>query len=282
MQTKFLVADCGGSGCEWWINEEDQSRLVFESPGFNPSYQPASVLAGYAEILKEKLVLNDPIERIYFYGAGCGNPAKQQLASEALKSVFETTEVLVNSDVLGAARAVYSGKPVVCGILGTGSNSCFYDGSEMVSSVPSLGFILGDEGSGNHIGKELLRAFFYNEMPGYLAAEFEHRYSLSAERVIQQLYQEEKPAAYLASFTRFAGDMKEDAFIRHLVSKCFEDYIEHHLLKYSFREETEVSFVGSIAFYFSDILKATALGKGLRVNRVIEKPAQWLAAYHRN
>lgn len=282
MQKNFLVADCGGTGCEWWLIESDQSRMVFESPGFNPSYQSAEVLAGHAAELRQKLGSQVDIERIYFYGAGCGNRVKQQIASEALKSVFVSAKVFVFSDILGAARAVYNSRPVVCGILGTGSNSCFYDGNEITSLVPSMGFILGDEGSGNHIGKELLRAFFYNDMPDYLAVEFGHRYSLTPEKVIQQLYQEDKPATYLASFARFAGDKQADGFIRNLVSECFKQYIEHHVLNYSLSGETEISFVGSVAFYFRDILEETARNRGLRISRIVEKPAKWLAAYHRN
>jgi len=182
---------------------------------------------------------------------------------------------------MGAAHALLGHEAGIACILGTGSNSCAYDGKSITQRVPSLGFLLGDEGSGVHIGKELIKAYFYGEMPANLSTAFADRFSIELPTVLDALYRKEKPGRFLASFTPFAGDYQHDQFVRQLIYKVFEAFIQVQLSKYIDYKAVPVSFTGSVAYYFKEILLECIQDHGIKTGKILASPAEGLIEYYR-
>jgi glucosamine kinase len=171
-------------------------------------------------------------------------------------------------------------KPGIAIILGTGSNSCYYDGENIVANNPSLGFILGDEGSGGYLGKKILQAFLYNEMPADLHESFKTRYPITKEEVLDNVYKKSMPNRYTATFSRFLQHHVRHPFAAQMIYDAFADFFDHHVLKYPEYKQVSVNGTGSVAFYFSDILRAVAADKGCSIGTILESPIAGLTLYH--
>lgn len=279
MNFPALIADCGSTGCDWRLVHANSIETLPKTVGYNPTYEPTENLRSVLEatVLPN---LKTEVKAVWYYGAGCKSELSQAMVAEALRSVFEDAEIVVESDLLAAARAVYDGHPVFCGILGTGSNSCFYNGSELAFATPSLGYILGDEGSGNHIGRLLLRAYFYKIMPEDLRQLFLEKYKLQLDEVLRSVYQADNASGYLADFALFAAENVAHPFVDELVCGSMREFLTH--LKNGFPQHRACSLgmVGSIAFYFKKQLDAESQKLGLSLSVVLQSPADRLAAYH--
>jgi N-acetylglucosamine kinase-like BadF-type ATPase len=220
------------------------------------------------------------VETIYYYGAGCGSPKNRLQVTNALKSVFKSAEINVDHDLMAAARATCGHEPGIACILGTGSNSCDYDGEIIVAKRPAPGYILGDEGGGAYIGRKFLQDFIHEEMPEKLREKVIDKFQLDNHIIIENVYQRPFPGRYMASFCRFITEHKSDPYCYMLYYTSFQDFFKKHVMKYKDYKKKPVNFVGSIAFHNSDILRSAAYDAEIHVNLIIEGPIAGLTLYH--
>jgi N-acetylglucosamine kinase-like BadF-type ATPase len=193
---------------------------------------------------------------------------------------FGAAKIEIGWDLLAAARALCGQEAGIACILGTGSNSCQYDGKEIVENVANLGWILADEGSGSCLGKQIVFDYFRKNMPETLATQFHARFPWTREEVLEKVYQQEKPSAFLASFAKFIFQHLKEPYCYKLVYKSFSDFYENNVMKYPDYKKLKVHFTGSIAFYFSDVLRQVANDKGITVKNILEGPIAGLTLYH--
>lgn len=279
----MLIADSGSTKTHWRLVANNSQILQFETAGFNPYQQNTEAIA---KEIKNVLLPQLPGEAVnevmplYYYGAGCSTETKAAVVKEALSSCFPKAAIEINHDLLAAARALCGSGEGIAAILGTGSNSCYYDGKNIIENVTSLGFILGDEGSGAHIGKTFISAYLNNELPESITEVFNHKNILTAEEVLDSVYKKPFPNRYLASFSRFVFRNINDPYLTKMVYNCMEQFFDKHICKYQKHKEVKVSFVGSVAFYYNSIVKNIAAKKGIQIGNIIESPIAALTLYH--
>jgi glucosamine kinase len=277
----ILIADSGGSKTDWRLIQQDGTIGQANGPGFNPYYQPVEDLKRDVErILLPKINAADPVDKIFFYGAGVSSVKNQLTIKSALLEFFPEAVIEIGWDLLAAARALCGREPGIACIMGTGSNSCLYDGEKIVDNVANLGWILADEGSGANIGRKFLVDYLRKKMPETLAAYFHDRFPLTREEFLEKVYQQEKPSAFLASFAKFIFQHLKDPYCYRLVYDSFSEFYENNVMKYENYKNLKVHFTGSIAFYFSDILRQVANDKGITVKNILEGPIAGLTLYH--
>ncbi|MES2590638.1 MAG: N-acetylglucosamine kinase [Bacteroidota bacterium] len=281
----ILIADSGSTKTDWRLIEENNKTQQFSTQGFNPYFQDSDEIA---TVLKNELLpqLNPFFSvdtekiQIFFYGAGCSAASKKEIIKAALIQLFPLAVIEVETDLLCAARALCGSNPGIAAILGTGSNTCYYDGKSIVENRASLGFILGDEGSGAHIGKTFIQAYLNQEMPKELADRFYERFKLNIDDILNSIYKKPLPNRFLASFSKFIYQNLKEQFVIDLVANCFEQFFDRHICKYEKYKELKLSCVGSVAFYYSNIFRAVALKKGVNIDTIIETPIAGLTLYH--
>jgi len=276
----ILIADSGGSKMDWRMLNQDGTIGQAYCAGFNPYYQPVSDLRKNIEAVVLP-VIREPVTKIFYYGAGLSSDKNRETIQSAFASYFADAKIEVGWDLLAAARALCGNEPGIACILGTGSNSCLYDGKNIIGNVANLGWILADEASGTDMGKRLIFDYFREEMPTTLAAQFHNRFPFSVEEVLEKVYQGEKPSAFLASFSKFIFQHLKEPYCYQLVYRCFADFYENNVMKYENYATLKVHFTGSIAFYFSDVLRQVANDKGIIVKNILEGPIAGLALYHK-
>ncbi len=277
-----LIADSGSTKTDWYLLN-DKEKHLFSTLGLNPVVLKTAEIA---RCLKEELLAQLQtwqmhIKEVYFYGAGCSATEKVNLMQGLLQEVFPNAQKLrVASDLWASIFSSCGDDAGICCILGTGSNACVYDGQEIIDQLPSLGYILGDEGSALHIGKSLVSAYFYREMPITLAKDFELVYSLQEHQFVQQLYSSTAPNRFLASFSQFASRHRQHPFIQQLLSHCFSEFVERQLLHLKGHSSYPIHAVGSIAAVFekefTQVLQKYHLNKGL----IQKSPFPKLLDYH--
>jgi glucosamine kinase len=275
----IIVADSGGSKIDWRFLKNDKTIDHASSAGFNPYYQPIDDLKN---IIKASLLshISEPVTKIFFYGTGVSSEKNQQVIQAAFAEHFEKAKIEIGWDLLAAARALCGQEPGIACILGTGSNSCQYDGNTIIDNVANLGWILADEASGTHLGKQLIFDYFRKNMPEKLAAQFQVRFPWTREEVLEKVYQQEKPGAFLASFAKFIFQHLKEPYCYKLVYNSFSAFYENNVMKYKGYQEMKVHFTGSISFYFSDVLRQVANDKGITVKNILEGPIAGLTLYH--
>ena len=277
----ILIADSGSTTCDWLLVDNSGNRIVKQTtPGINP------VMFGVEEIERrireatDILIHSDKIGEIYFYSAGCGLIANRNLIFEVLKKIFTKGKVEVQSDLVAAVRATAEGPSIVC-ILGTGSNSCFYDGYKIHLGFDSLGYSVMDEAGGNYFGKQLLRDYFYKKMPPELSIKFSNNFEVDTEKVLLHLYKKPMPAQYLASYAKFIFDVGTDnLYIHNLLEKGFEELVEFQLQLWKNKKELPIHFIGSIAFFGEEILRKVLERQELKVGTIIRAPIDKITTYH--
>lgn len=278
----ILIADSGSTKTDWRLIDDQKKIHQFSTQGINPYFQSIEDISW---VFKNELISVHPslslqINEIHFYGAGCGAEDKKEIIRNAIKSVFHSSNIIVESDMLGAARSVCGHEPGIAAILGTGMNSCFYDGKNIIQNRTSSGFILGDEGSGADLGKKLIQCFLNDELPDHLSNRFIERYKLSKDEIIDAVYRKPMPNRFLASFSKFIYQNLKEQFMLNLVKEAFEQFFEKHILKYPQHREMKLSCVGSVAFYYSNILRAVGEDKGVNIATIVETPIAGLTLYH--
>jgi glucosamine kinase len=275
----IIIADSGGSKIDWRLLKKDQTIGQANTSGFNPYYQNIDHLR---EIVKESLLpqVNEPVLKIFYYGTGVSSEKNIRIIQSVFAEHFPQATIEVGWDLLAAARALCGREPGIACILGTGSNSCLYDGEKITDNVANLGWILADEGSGTNLGKRLVFDYFRNEMPEGLAKQFHARFPWSREEVLEKVYQHEKPSAFLASFAKFIFQHLKEPYCYQLVYRSLSDFFENNVMKYKDYKNLKVHFTGSIGFYFSDVLRQVANDKGITVKNILEGPIAGLTLYH--
>lgn len=276
----ILISDSGSTGTDWVTVDKDRQVKKFKTSGFNPYYSPKETII---EILEKELVPyldNFSIKYLYYYGSGCSTESKCFMVEDALEKVFPHANIDVQHDLLGAARGLCNNESGIACILGTGSNSCLYDGKQIIENVSSLGYVFGDEGSGAHIGKLFLSAYLKKELPVNIYKAFHKRFGLSLENILDATYNKPQPSAFLASFMEFIGEYRDDAFIHHMIFSSFDTLFQEYILKYTDYYDYEISSVGSVGFYFKDILEIVASQYECKLRKVVINPIEGLIEYH--
>ena len=279
----ILIAD-GGSTKADWIALDNNKNEVFRvrTLGLNPAVVPEDELLNRIVNMFQLINVKNDVKEIHFYGAGCGTPQPVAILKDVLQSIFVNAEINIAEDLLAAVYASLGKNPGIVCILGTGSNSCYFDGEKMESNVVSLGYTLMDEASGNFFGKRLIRDYFYKTMPENIAKSLEEQYDMDPDHIKFNLYRKPNPNMYLASFAKFMFEFKDDKYIKSLIRAGLQRFFRFRVLPYHPNEITEIYFIGSIAFYFREILEGIASINGLKIAGVIQRPIDNLIEFHRN
>lgn len=269
----LLIADSGSTKCDWVLfkNMKDDPIRI-RTKGLNPSILGKEELEKIIFESKELLEFKEAVSRIFFFGAGCSSLETNRVIETIFNVVFKNANAVVKEDTMAAVWATTNSPAVVC-ILGTGSNCCYYDGVDIHLKVPSMGYVLMDECSGNYFGKALLRAYYLNKMPQDLRILFEDQFSVSVEEVLHKIYQNTTPNEYLAKFAVFLIENKKHRFLEAILFKGIHDFVENHVMQ--FEEELKsvpVCFVGSIAYYLQDEIKFVLEAKGLSASKFVRRP----------
>lgn len=274
-----LIADSGSTNTHWCLIQAGEVVNEIVTDGINPFYQTdMEIIALLDDQLIPKLEKID-IDNIYFYGAGCSFPEKKILVSRALVRFFGNSMIEIQSDLLGAARSLFQhGKGIAC-ILGTGSNSCYYNGKEIEQNVSPLGFILGDEGSGAVLGKLFIADCLKNQLPAELKEKFLTSYELTQEMILENVYKKPFPNRFLAQFTPFLLENIEEPSIFNLVYDSFDAFLVRNVMQYPL-EDTLVGCVGSVAYYFRDTLEIVASERRIVISDIVQNPMKGLVKYH--
>lgn len=275
----ILIADSGTTKTEWCMITDQGTFETVVTSGINPFYQEA---ANISVILQKEFTATKKFDAIYFYGAGCINQEKKDIVEQALLQVFETEKIFIGSDLLAAARSLCQNQPGVACILGTGSNSCFYNGSEIVTNVSPLGFILGDEGSGAILGKKLISDVLKNQLPQLLIDDFFETYDTTAAEILENVYKKPFPSRYLAGYTKFLSKNINHPEIENIVINSFREFVTRNLLNYPEIHQTEIHFTGSIAFHFEAQLRKAIEEQKLILGNIERTPMNGLIRYHIN
>lgn len=273
-----LIADSGSTKTDWRLVNADGTIEQCSTKGLNPLFITEEI---FLSTIKDSFPVNwlsMDVRSIYFYGAGCVGPQQTGLVQTWLHKIYQEASIHVQSDMLGAAIAVCGDQAGLVGILGTGSNSCLFDGQAIIDKVPPLGYILGDEGSGSALGKALLKGYLRGELPADLAISFEEAFGADTD-FLQKVYAQLKPNEFLASFATFLGKHQKNPFVAKLVSHCFYDFLD--LIQRLQREEhLTINFVGSIAYNFNGILTNAVKERGFSMGKIVQSPIAGLALHH--
>jgi len=275
----ILIADSGSTKTHWCLVNEGQIVKEIFTDGINPFYQTDMEIIA---LLDDQLIPgleNTDIDRIFFYGAGCSFPEKKILVSRGLVRFFGNSMIEIQSDLLGAARSLFQHEKGIACILGTGSNSCYYDGKEITQNVSPLGFILGDEGSGAVLGKLFLADCLKNQLPLELKEKFLSSYELTPEIILDQVYKKPFPNRFLAQFTPFMLENIEEPSIFNLVYDSFDAFLVRNVMQYPL-DDIRVGCVGSIAHYFRDTLEIVASERRIEISEIVQKPMDGLVTFH--
>lgn len=273
-----IVADSGSTKTAWRLIQDEGNVIAVETKGINPYYQEKDEIKDF---LKENLSghITEEVKDIWFYGAGCTG-AKGAMVCEVIAEVIPASRIEVNSDLLGAARALCGYNPGIVCILGTGSNSCYYNGETIMKNVPPLGLILGDEGSGAVLGKRLVGDYLKEIMPEQLHLKFEKKYKITTSGVLEQVYRSEFPNRYLSQFAPFLLKNIGHTYCEKVVISELQYFVERNVLNYLERRELPVSFTGSVAYYFESQLKMVLQSNGLKIGKIVQHPIDLLVKFH--
>lgn len=277
----ILVADSGSSKTDWMSSYSNSinKKLEFTTSGMNPFFVNEKEIIKILQNTSDVPAIAKEVEEVYFFGAGCSNPDRREVISNALSHVFKNAFINVESDIVGSAYATCGNDKGLTCILGTGSNITFYTGKEVVNGKHGLGYILGDEGSGTYFGKALITGYLYDTMPDDLQRAFNKAYEITKELVIQNVYQKPFPNFYLASFAKFMSPNKEHPFIVNLLYRGFIDFIQTNIQSYPDYKNYNCHFVGSIAYHFQDILKDACNEYNVTVGKILKRPIDDLFNY---
>ena len=275
-----LIADVGSTKAAWTLICPDGSLLPYSDTGINALMAPSAELDAAFGRLKAWLTAGCRIDAVHYYGAGCATPELCDKVTAQLQAAFPDACIEVASDLLGAARAMLgTDRGIVC-ILGTGSNSCLYDGRNISHNIPSLGFILGDEGSGAALGKRLVSDTFKQQLPESVQQRFLQTFSLTTADVLDKVYRQPNPNRFLASLVPFIAENLWNPYIYSLVRREFEAFLQRNVLQYPEAHSLPVAFVGSIACHFRDVLDKVCADANIRIGSVAKDPMQGLIDFH--
>lgn len=275
----ILIADSGSTKTSWCLSGKNGFTEYYSTSGINPFFRTTEDIETE---LREKLLseIEAKVEQIYFYGAGIINEEKGNVVKIALENLFPEAKIYVFSDLLAAAHATLGNKNGIACILGTGSNSCLYDGKTIIEHIPPLGYILGDEGSGAVLGRKLIGDYLKGIMPKKLAEKFIFQFSFNYAELMEAIYKREKPNKFLAQFVPFLKENIEEIYCKKLIENSFDEFVNRNIAQYSNFREQEVSFVGSVAFHFKEQLKNVLEKNRIQINIVLKDPLTGLLKFY--
>ncbi len=276
----ILIADSGSTNTDWVIIIKNKIISSFVTSGFNPYFTKSEEI--YNE-LRQKFPASlniIKIEKIYFYGAGCSTGEMNKIINNGLSLFFTNSEIEINHDLLGAARALFMDNPGITVVLGTGASSCFYDGSKITGRIPSLGYILGDEGGGDYLGKLFITDFLYGRLPVNVHQAFVSKFRLNNNQIMHKVYKEPYPNRFLASFCEFIAEHSNDSCINSMIIKSFTDLFVNNITKYENYYNYDLRFAGSIGFQFKKQLKEVAGSFNVTIDLIERSPINRLVQYH--
>lgn len=275
----ILIADSGSTKTTWSLLDNRKEKIRFETEGYNPYFVTGNYIASSLYKSIDKLVNTSQIEAVYFYGAGC-DADRANIVKESLKHVFWCAEVFVHSDLLAAARGVLGTEPGFAAILGTGSNTCLYNGKDVSMNIDSLGFILGDEGSGAFLGKKILQDYLRNTMPPSVKQRFHNTYELKNDEVIYRVYSLPLANRYCASFCKFLS--ADCTYSVGIVKAAFRQFFFNLVCLYPDYRKYSFNCVGSVGYVFKSLLEEVAGEFNLQTKNVVQSPMDGLVDYHLN
>lgn len=279
---KILLADSGSTKTDWRLINVKSGDVVkkIQTSGINPYFMDSPAITKILEQEWDTAISFTEISEIFFYGAGCSSTRKCEKVHKGLDAFFPVNKIEVLHDLLASARALFGDGLGIAGILGTGSNSCLYYDHEIRENIFSLGYFLGDEGSGAHIGKTFIRAYLKGEIPKNIKDTFDEFYHYTREDILDGVYNKPNPNRFLAGFASFVGENIREAFLQQIVKDCFREYFHYQITQYTEYSSQPLRLIGSIAFHFRDILNEVARENGMKVDLVIKNPAEHLVKYH--
>ncbi len=274
-----LIADSGATKAEWCLLKNGKKKTVF-TQGISPYFLTTEQIADL--LLKElwPKLKNEEVDEVYYYGTGCANPNNAKSVKKAVSKVFKEAKVDVNHDLMAAARALCGRNKGIACILGTGSNSCYFDGKKIVKNSPGLGYVLGDEGSGAYLGKKIIQYYLYGTFDEELRARFDAAYTTNASEILENVYKKPMPNRYLAGFCKFLAENRGHYMIENIIEDGLNDFFFTHLCKYRETWTLPVSFAGGVAFGFQDVLKQLCNSYEFEPGKIMKNPMEGLVEYH--
>ncbi len=276
----ILIADSGSTKCSWVLcNEDGKIDAYYDTIGFNPYFIDKESIVSHLE----KSQLNNSkieINKVHFYGAGCSSEPKNKIIRDALSLFFCNAEINVKHDLYAAVLAMYSGEENITCILGTGSNSCYFDGENFTENAPSLGFLIGDEASGNHFGKIILNHYFNNLYPPELKKKLEDNFETDLSVINQNIYNNNRANVYLSKYFPFITENKAHPFIQSIIIDTFNTFFKLHICCYKNHKDLIIHFIGSVAYFLQDEIKLVAKKHNCIVGDFVQNPINRLVKYH--
>lgn len=277
----ILIADSGSTKTDWVLIHQGEILKQCQTIGFSPYFQTSEAIA---DEIKKMLLQNIQVElnsitHIYYYGTGCSTPEKIDVIRQALQVSFGNINTEINHDLLASARSLCGNQKAIACILGTGSNSCLYDGNLIIENVDSYGYLFGDHGSGAVLGKTLVQHYFDKQLPKQLNDAFE-KAGNNRETILDNVYKKPMPNRYLASLCLFLAEHQQEAYIQDLIKKCFIDFFKYQVSKYTNASQLPINAVGSVAFYFKTIFEKAAHEQGYQLGTILKSPMEGLIKYH--
>lgn len=277
----ILIADSGATKCEWCFVSANNRKQVIFSQGISPYFLNAVQIES---ILRNELIpsLKDKVpDAVYYYGTGCSNPANAKLVKKAISQVFPASAIQVTHDLMAAARSLCRNEKGIACILGTGSNSCYFDGKKIVKNSPGLGYVLGDEGSGAYLGKKVIQYFLYKTFDEDLRFRFQEKFKVDSVDILENVYKKPLPNRYLATFTLFLSENRGHYMVENIIEDGINDFFFHHLCKYGESWKYPIHFVGGVAFHFMDVIKDLCDAYQFELGLILKNPMEGLVEYHR-
>ena len=279
MSSIKLIADSGATKAEWCLLNNGKKKTIF-TQGISPYFLNTHQIV---DLLKKELyprLKNISIDEVHYYGTGCANLANARLVKKAIQNVFADASVNVTHGLMAAARALCGRKKGIACILGTGSNSCYYDGKKIVKNSPGLGYVLGDEGSGTYLGKKVIQYYLYEIFDDDLRARFDAKYTTNRIEILENVYKKPMPNRYLSSFALFLAENRGHYMIENIIEDGLNDFFFNHLCKYRESLIMPIHFVGSVAYGFKDVLRELCKTYGYDMGKILKNPMEGLIDYH--
>ena len=275
----ILIADSGSTKCSWAICNNDKIIDRCTTIGFNPYFITSKQV--FNNLKKSELYdIKDRISQVFFYGAGCSSFKMNKIIETPFCDFFKNAEVNIHHDLDAACFSMYNGEPAITGILGTGSNSCLFDGTTIFESAPSLGFMLGDEASGNYFGKKLLNIYFNNMLSNDLKENYEANYETDIAKINSNVYNNSRANVYLAKFFPFVSDNKSHEQMQELIKTSLDEFFRLHICCFPKYKEVKINFIGSVAFFLKEEINKVALSHNCEIGCIVKNPIDKLIEYH--
>jgi len=279
----IAVVYSGSHYAHWRLADKGKTIASFKTNGINPYFNDEKYIL---QLLNKNINLihhAEEIKRIYFFGAGASSPEFKQVIQNSFSAFFKFGKVTVDHDIAAAAIACCKNSPGIVCICGSGSNAAWYDGKKVRPNNYGLGYILADEGSGNWLGRQLIKGFMSETLPANLHKKFAHRYDADRTSLLEKVYRQKQPALYLSSFNDFYLENRDDIYLQNVIKKGFSKLINAYLLPlYKQHNGASVSFAGSVAANFQEHLQEVAADANLTIANIIKEPINNLLTYYSN